>query len=53
MSPDWGLEVGAGQKVKKNNGIVLPSLINSEEKGNQQKSKPIQVEFQTVINAMR
>lgn len=47
MSLDWGLEVGIGQTVVKKNDIVLPSLIYSKEKGNQEESKPIKIEFQT------
>lgn len=53
LSSDWGLEVGVKQTVVKKNGIVLPSLIYSKEKGNQQESKPTKTEFQTVINAMK
>ena len=50
---DWVLEVDAGQTMVKKNGFVLLSLISSKGKGNQKENKPIKIEFQTVINAMR
>lgn len=47
------LGINVGQRVVKKNGIILPSCIYNKEKGNKEESKPIKIEFQTVINAMR